>query len=326
MARSQGHPAAVLVNGSQGLIEALKTSDGSTLWQAKVALQNNTSGEILKVIGVVNGVAYAADFGRPLAGLGRGKGAGIHALRASNGSLLWNHTVSDCCSGLAVTDTAVYVSGSYHIDALNTRDGSLLWRHQFEQPDVSLGFVVADRMVYVGTATINYNGPLKGAVDVLHASDGMLAWHSKRDIGPLALAADTNNVYVGAFWGHTLEALRTKDGSLLWQYIDKEGGDRGMVAGLLMDDTVYVTSISVGYADNGSTIDAIRKSDGKHLWRYSIAQGNFYDVAGGDKMVYVSTDHGVVALGATDGKQRWFFADNTLPRGLNQVPELAVGP
>ena len=68
------------VKGSQGLIEALKTSDGSTLWQAKVALLNNTSGEILKVIGVVNGVAYAADFGRPLAGLGRGKGAGVRDL------------------------------------------------------------------------------------------------------------------------------------------------------------------------------------------------------------------------------------------------------
>ena len=79
-----------------------------------------------------------------------------------------------------------------------------------------------------------------------------------------------------------------------------------------MDDVAYITSVTVGYADNGSTVDALRVKDGTHLWRYKIAQGQIMDVEAANEMIYVSEPHGIAALEARNGNQRWFHADDSV--------------
>lgn len=258
---------------------------------------------------VVDGVVYVGGYEE----FGSHSPGDVYALRVSNGSMLWHYTISGgCCRGLVVTPTTIYIGELDHVDALKVSDRTLLWHHQLDQASVLLGIVVAGKRVYVGTAVIDYKGPPKGSVDALRANDGTLAWHSQTNIGSVVLTVTNGVVYVGEFWGHTLDALRVSDGSLLWQYKDKDGGDRGIVSATVMDGAVYVTSVTVGYADNGSTVDALRVNDGTHLWRYKIDQGQIKDVEAANGLIYVSGPHGIAALGAKNGNQRWFHADDSV--------------
>jgi eukaryotic-like serine/threonine-protein kinase len=299
----------ILYVGRVNEIDALKVSNGTVLWHSNV---DGHSG--LKVLKVVNGVVYVAvDAGRY-----------VYALRASDGSQLWRYTVSgSCClDPVVVTDTAIYLGGPDHVDAIKTSDRTLLWHHQSDFP---VGIAVVDGVVYVGTGQFNYNGPAKGSLDALRASDGSVLWHSETGIPSVVLTVADGIVYVGALFGSTLDALRVSDGSLLWQY----KSERAVLQATVMDGVVYLTSgCGLCSGDNGSTVDALRVSDGSHLWRYTIDPGFSQrgaehadpQVAVADGMVYVGTLHGIIALDATSGNKRWFHAaDNT-------VFALAVGP
>jgi len=276
----------------------------------------NDSQQSVQVMAVVNGVVYVAvDGGFPSNSAGE-----LYALQATTGSLLWHYPVKgDCCRGLVVTNTVIYVGETRHVDALKTSDGTLLWHHQIDRSSVSLGIVVADGVVYVGTVVSDSKGIHTSAVEALRASNGTLMWHSQTDIGSFVLTVADGVVYVGGFFGQTLDALRVSDGSLLWQYQDTDGADRGIVGATVMDGVAYVTSVPVGYADTGSTLDALRTSNGTHLWRYKLAQGQLKGVAVANGMIYVNTPHGIAALQANKGNQRWFHA-------ADSVFALAVGP
>ncbi len=249
-----------------GSIDALKVSDGTVLWHAKVDVHNDASLSV-QVMKVVKGVVYVGVDG----GFSGDSAGEVYALQATNGSLLWHYTVKgECCRGLVVTDTTVYVGdtdrdrGGSYVDALKTSDGTVLWHHQIDRPSILLG------------------------------------------------------VYVGALFDSPLDALRASDGSLLWQY----KGDLQVNQATVMDGVVFLTYESTGYKDIGSKVDALRISDGSLLWRYTIdPQDEALQVAVGDGMVYVyvSTLHGIVALDANRGNQRWFHA-------AHNVFALAVGP
>ena len=305
-----------------GSIDALKVSDGTVLWHAKVDVHNDASLSV-QVMKVVKGVVYVGVDG----GFSGDSAGEVYALQATNGSLLWHYTVKgECCRGLVVTDTTVYVGdtdrdrGGSYVDALKTSDGTVLWHHQIDRPSILLGIVAANGVVYVGTATADQSGSgiHKGAVDALRANDGTLLWHNQTNFPALVLTVADGIVYVGALFDSPLDALRASDGSLLWQY----KGDLQVNQATVMDGVVFLTYESTGYKDIGSKVDALRISDGSLLWRYTIdPQDEALQVAVGDGMVYVyvSTLHGIVALDANRGNQRWFHA-------AHNVFALAVGP
>lgn len=296
-----------------GSIDALKVSDGTVLWHSNVGEYS-----AVKVLKVVNNVVYVAvDTSDGYAPSGYPDGY-VYALRASDGSQLWRYTVGGgCCRGLVVTDTAIYLGGFYHVDAIKTSDRTLLWHHQIDGPGVLAGIAVVDGVVYVGTALVDYRGPAKGSLDALRASNGSVLWHSETGIPSVVLTVADGIVYVGEFLGSTLDALRASDGSLLWQY----QSDRAVLQATVLDGVVYLTSgCGLCYKDNGSTVDALRVSDGSHLWRYHSDPG-FLQVAVADGMVYVGTPHGIVALDANSGNKRWFHAADN-----DYVFALAVGP
>jgi len=294
-----------------GSVDALKVGDGTVLWHSNIDVHNDTS-QSVQVKAIVNGVVYVeVDGGFPSHSAGD-----VYALRVSNGSLLWHDTVKGaCCRSLVVTNTALYVGQLDNVDALKTSDGTVLWHRPIDSPSVLVGIAAVDGVVYVGTALVDYNGPPKGAVDALRASDGTLIWHSQTNIASSVLTVADGIVFVGAFLGSTLDALRASDGSLLWQY----QSDLSPWKATVLDGVAYLTSINVGYKDTGSRVDALRVSDGSHLWRYHTDPGSL-QVAVGDGMVYVGTLHGIVALDANRGNQRWFHAAD------NEVFALAVGP
>lgn len=302
-----------------GSIDALKASDGTILWHTKVDVHGDTF-ESIKVMSVADGVLYVAGDGG-FSGKSQGD---VYALRISNGSLLWQYTISgECCRGLVVTPTTIYIGELYYVDAVKVSDRTLRWHHQLDQGSVLLGIVVADEKVYVGTAVIDYKGPPKGSVDALRTTDGTLVWHNQTNIASVVLTVENGVVYVGEFWGNVLDTLKSSDGSLLWQYQDKDSGDRGIVAATVMDGVAYITSVTVGYADNGSTVDALRVKDGTHLWRYKIDQGQLGDALAANALVYVSGPHGITALDGKNGDQHWFFAaanSTTLPVAFTVGP------
>jgi outer membrane protein assembly factor BamB len=302
-----------------GSIDTLKASNGTVLWHTKVDVHGDES-ENIKVMSVADGVVYVGGDG----GFQGHSSGDVYALRISNGSLLWHYTISGgCCRGLVVTPTTIYIGELDHIDAVKVSDRTLLWHHQIDQGSVLLSLVVANGRVYIGTAVIDYNGPPKGSVDALRANDGTLAWHNQTNIASVVLTVENGVVYVGEFWGNVLDTLRTSDGSLIWQYQDKDSGDRGIAAAAVMDGVAYITSVTVGYADNGSTVDALWVKDGTHLWRYKIDQGQIGDAVAANELVYVSGPHGITALDGKNGNQRWFFAatnSTTLPVAFTVGP------
>jgi len=269
---------------------------------------------------VAGGVVYVAGDG----GFQGHSSGDVYALRMSNGSLLWQYTISGgCCRGLVVTPTTIYIGELDHVDAVKVSNRTLLWHHPLDQGSALLGIVVADEKVYVGTAVIDYKGPPKGSVDALRANDGTLAWHNQTNIASVVLTVENGVVYVGEFWGNVLDTLRSSDGSLIWQDKDKDSGDRGIVAATVMDDVAYITSVTVGYADNGSTVDALQVKGGTHLWRYKIDKGQIGDAVAANELVYVSGPHGITALDGKNGNQRWFFAatnSTTLPVAFTVGP------
>jgi outer membrane protein assembly factor BamB len=295
-------------------IDALKASDGTVLWHSNLDIHSDA--EKVSVMNVIEGIVYVSGNGG-FSGNGQGD---LYALRASNGSVLWHYTISGrCCRGLVITPTTIYIGELDHLDALKVSDRTLLWHHQLDQGSVLLSIVVADERVYVGTAVVDYKGPPKGSVDALRANDGTRAWHNQTNIASLVLTVANGVVYVAEFWGQKLDALRISDGSLMWQYKDKDGGDRAILAATVIDDIAYITSDTVGYADNGSTVDALRVKDGVHLWRYKIDQGQLWDVVAANELIYAHGPHGIAALDGKNGNQRWFYTDD-------KIAALAVGP
>ncbi|HET8840486.1 MAG TPA: PQQ-binding-like beta-propeller repeat protein [Ktedonobacteraceae bacterium] len=295
-----------------GEIDALKRSDGALLWRAQVGeKQYELSSMQAQVLGIINGIVYVAVHG---GFSGQNEEGVVEAIRADSGSLLWRFPLKKiCCRGLVLTNTAIYLSGLEYVEAIKTNDGTLLWHHQLDATTgTSLGIQVANGAVYVGTSGGNIMGSHAGVVEALRASNGTLLWHRQLKLVPFLLTVAEGAVYVGQFLGQTLEVLKGSDGSRLWLYVDTPGAARGIIFATVRDSVAYVTAVTVGYSEAGSTLAALRTNNGTPLWRYQVAQGQFKEVEVANGMVYVITSHGLVALQATTGSQRWFSANESV--------------
>jgi len=147
--------------------------------------------------------------------------------------------------------------------------------------------VVFGDVLYVGRQTCPPDGdcqtsPLKGSIEALKASDGTVLWHSRVDVH--------NDPF------QSVQVMAVVNGIV---YVEVGGYS----------------------SDAAGDVYALRASDGSHLWRYSIDPESVTDpqalqVAVGNAMVYVfkngGTLHGIVALDANRGSQRWFYAADHL--------------
>ena len=155
---------------------------------------------------LANGVIY----------IGASDGA-ITAVRASDGSQLWQHKTSGAAYAPLVINGMVYASdyignnGPAHLYALRVSDGKLLWSYPTEAS--------ADN--FLVTSGVAYLTSTDGTVAALRTTNGALLWHytipGQVFNTPLV---DGDTVYIGAATG-IVYALKANTGVLRWSYLTK---------------------------------------------------------------------------------------------------------
>ena len=168
-------------------IEAVHESDGKSLWN----YQMSKGDQPLFDQGVV--YVYTQD--------------GPAALRASDGTLLWQSKVSVDTLRLENNRLYSYSPQGESVVALNSSNGELIWQHQ----------APADSTLTVANGQVYIRRTLAGAaLEALRGSDGALLWQQKTN-GDV-LQVQNNQVYVNSQADGTLDALSTRDGKLIWHY------------------------------------------------------------------------------------------------------------
>ncbi len=279
---SAGIPPTVVdgiayVTSDNGVV-ALRASDGRLLWRYAPAATGFGA-----LVGVSNGIVFATGTPLPTQPTSNGgyrlrtlpgaenrpfKVAGpttLHALRISDGTLLWRYTMSNATSSatlLSLIDGTVYLSISTttqsYVSALRASDGVVLWRDKtLNAPSGTTLLSLIDGIMYLNIRTDTW-----GYVSALRASDGRLLWRFTTDSVDAASDEFANTIsvaggvaYIGA--DGAFFALRVSDGSLLWH------------AQLL--GTVSTTPILLGgslyVGTTSGIIYALRVNDGRLLWR-----------------------------------------------------------
>jgi len=276
----------VYIGGGNGILYALNTRTGATLWTYDTGHRRQLSSPA-----VANGVVFFhswsinevyalnADTGAPLWSYQTGdwvppKGyrgesdaaptvangvvyvtaydRNVYALDASTGVKLWSYpTGTQSDSSPAVANGVVYV-GTGNVYALEARTGTLLW---YYASIVSSSPAIANGTVYVGSTDVD------GNILALDARTGTLLWKSYAGNnfvfsspavadGVVYVGSDDNNVY----------ALDASTGALLWSYY-ASGYSELRSSPAVANGVVYV-----GGAD--STLYALDAKTGGVLWSW----------------------------------------------------------
>ncbi len=98
----------------------------------------------------------------------------------------------------------------------------------------------------------------------------------------------------------SVEALRSKDGSVLWLYTGAEGGAGPLTVAQNMVFLTFQTG-------DRASITALRASDGLALWHYTprALPVPFPQLVADGLVLVVFPDGSIDALGASNGTLRW---------------------
>ena len=230
-------------------VTALDSTHGSPLWHTQVPLVKDSSGmprhETVKVVG--NILVAEIDGGQPFLP------TELYALRTDNRALLWKTTESDsCCRGLTVSRDTISLATIHHLDTFQASTGRRLWQYQPDTTnDVILGITELDSTIYVSTTSLlegkeGVPRSQMGKVLDLRSRNGTTVW--TRPLISFIVGAASGVLFVQ---GSTmeLEALRSSDGTQLWQY--KEAGNvlHMFSSTTVVNTTVFVTGDS-GFSDS----------------------------------------------------------------------------
>lgn len=228
-------------SGVHGYIDAYRASDGKLLWERD--LGSNNSAELA----VSNGVVYANTF------------TVLQALRASDGSVLWQWQRALASGGVGppcVIGEVVYINGYGEVWAINTADGSQKWHYKpptLASPGDTRVSAASD-LVFAGNV---HN------LNALHASDGVLAWHTTYTRIVDGTSAYNGVVYVSV---GTLVALNAATGTQLWSA--SLSGAEGW-APVLSDGMLFESRSDSASAQPSGYIYALNPANGAVLWKFS---------------------------------------------------------
>lgn len=272
---------------TNGVVTALRVSDGSLLWRHTGGKAGEESATI------VDGVVYLAPL---LPFNNNAKTVAVEAIRASDGSPLWSRTfLTDSPEPfhLTIVNSVVYVmSAAERIDALRASDGSLLWHYTSSAPYVSMPSVT-DGMVYALTQD--------GHLFALRDSDGFPLWTytSLNPSQPLPSVVANGMVYLSLQDG-SMDVLRASTGVLLWRYTPRVPALHLYPQPLVADGVVYALT-------QDGHLFALRASDGFTVWSVALHATDLLPsmiVTGG--VIYVGAfDGSIYALRASSGSLLW---------------------
>lgn len=244
--------------------------------------------------------------------------------------------------GVAVQPSAqpsVYGISNSAVVALNLADGKVRWQHAFTyQPSQPASLVEADDALYVLEAVNSVTHTLI----VLNKNDGSVLWQQQ---GIFEIWATKGLVLLLSFPGNTLtfSAYVPQTGKKLWAFAPQRAS-QGTTLGLgaLTDDTIYVETEDAKFNSNDTNhyfLYALDRANGHLRWTF---QNPFYmrNITAAGDTVYVGQNTPVtggnlpvdlIALNASDGKERWHVndpVDNStqlgIPVGANGVVYVAV--
>jgi outer membrane protein assembly factor BamB len=194
---------AVHLNSAVGDVYAVNASSGALLWRSSIGVSGLSPA-------VANGIVYV------------GNGAGLFALDAKTGVLLWNSfDVASIFNSPAVANGLVYVgffiqgSTGFGVAAFDAKTGVQRWIYAAESNLDNVGQIVgsspavADGMVYIGSEA--------GTVYALDANTGTLKWTYQTG-GTVNTSPAVANGVVYLTDGKKDIALNAATGRLLWSY------------------------------------------------------------------------------------------------------------
>jgi outer membrane protein assembly factor BamB len=278
-----GDPAvpAVFVGNEAGDLYALKTTDGTKVWQF-------ASGHMMWSSPAVSPDAVVY-FGS--------EDENVYAVNTVDGGQRWAHATGGMVEGspAIASDGTIYIgSEDFKLYALNPADGSEKWTYAATSSVRSAPAIGADGTVYVGS--------LDGGVYALNPADGGLKWFQSlggQVRSSPSIAAD-GTIYIGSDSG-SVYALDPADGGVKWTAAI--GAFVRSSPAIGADGTVYFG------AANGN-VYALNPVDGGVKWTAPL--GTWVDSSpaiGADGTIYIGSLNGTVcALNPADGSTKWFYA------------------
>lgn len=214
--------------------------------------------------------------------------SGIIALRADDGTLLWQYQQELSTPNAFVSDGIVYLNtpdGALLV-ALQATTGRLLWRTPAN--DAQSFLASADGRTYTKSE--------QGIISAHQSRTGSLLWHYRRASSNSPLVAG-ESVYLSSADG-TLVALRARDGSLLWQ--TKHASAPGEIVSLA-DGLLYVSA-------SDGTMSVFHALDGSLLWQYHLGSLPDQQALVVNDQLYLHTRDGYIsALQARTGLLLWRY-------------------
>ena len=270
----------------------LNAHTGTLIRQYQLPYFQLETGSYIPDFTVVNGVIY---FSSPTMAF---------ALRASNGTMLWQYSWSGrgASAPVVVNNVVYYVTGVGIIHAFNIHNGSLLWKHDLGPEATSPGSIMGTYPTPVVTNDTMYVvGWLTDNMYAINLRDQTLRWHTQVNGGSTeALFAANGALYLDTSanspQASTIHALRADNGTQLWSRnnFSLQLIDSGILYGFAVDSNGSVTN----------DLNALRSSDGTTLWHIQIGSP-YGKVAVSHMVVYVITDTILYALRANDRSVLW---------------------
>ena len=284
--------SSMIFVASQGQLSALNTSNGAVLWH--LTTKDNASGVPLEV----NGVVYFSS------SIDNGQGT-FYALRASDGSLIWQYKTASYTNIPLVANGVVYTnSDGGTLAALRASDGHQLWKRALDATFIQSP-LLANGVLYITTTKIieppaaRNTSPLQGMTDF-----GALLWNTLQNVPAVHTMPQKEGIsYV--------YAIRASDGAVLWHYAMNKGANSWASWFSVENGVVYASAVDTGSASSTGNIYALQSSNGSVIWQDKLnASPSNGLLANG--VIYLSTSSGstdgtVYAVRAGDGSLLWNY-------------------
>jgi outer membrane protein assembly factor BamB len=195
-----------------GVMYALRPSDGETLWKSKCAAP------VVAAACALDSLVYCAD----IEGM-------VYAFSASSGAVHWKRKLGGAVyAGLSAAGGAVYIGSRDHdLYALDAWSGTVLWKYDCGER-IMASASVSDSLVVVSA--------LNGSVAAL-SHDGRLNWTFKAHSAVNTPCVIVRGIVFAASLDTYIYALSTTDGSVLWSHsID----DRIKTAPIVWNGSLFV--------------------------------------------------------------------------------------
>ena len=287
-------------------IYAYQAQSGALLWQ------HFQGPDGLGTVSISNGRVYDAPLHETAAG---SPDLTITVLDASSEHVLWHLTLPTqdgfARDGIVEANGVAYI-GTNHgsVYAVQAGTGQLIWRVSQSASDF------ADQDIIQVTPAVNGGIVFAGsAQDVFayRASDGKQLWqytahgNGGPQLGITPLVSNGAVYFITSVPMGTLVALRSSDGTLLWQKQEQE---------IAPDGLVLINGLLVNLIGN---LTAWRTSDGSQVWQHVTNNGSGPPGPGSsvvidDGTIYFGGGNGVVqAFQLSDGTRLWQYQIQELP-------------